>query len=291
MSRRGAGRVGVHASTAGGLERAVANAAAAGCETMQVFVSNPRGWAERPVDPDADERFAKALAAADLWPLWVHGPYLVNFASADEATRRRSAAITAWTMRRAAALGADGVVVHAGSHLGAGLAKGLAWAREALLPVLGELDAALGGPERGPALLLELTAGAPNHMAARFEPMAELLAALDDHERLGVCLDTCHAHAAGYDLATAAGASATADRLLATVGGRVALVHANDSRDPAGSGRDRHEAVGRGTIGDAGFAALLAHPGLAGAAFVSETSGDPALQRADVTRLKALRPR
>jgi deoxyribonuclease-4 len=283
-------RVGVHASAAGGLERAVANAVAAGCETMQVFVSNPRGWAERAVDPAADERFVKALAAADLWPLWIHAPYLVNFASADEATRRRSAAITAWTLRRAGALGAAGVVVHAGSHMGAGRAAGLAWTRAAVLPLLDELDAALG-PGQGPALLLELTAGAPNHMAARFEPLAELLAALDDHGRLGVCFDTCHAHAAGYDLSTAAGAGAAADQLVAAVGGRVALVHANDARDPAGSGRDRHEAVGLGTIGDAGFAALLAHPGLAGAAFVSETSGDPGLQRADVARLKALRPR
>jgi deoxyribonuclease IV len=283
-------RVGVHASAAGGLERAVANALAAGCESAQVFVSNPRGWAERAVDPAADERCAKALADADLWPLWVHAPYLVNFSSPDEATRARSGAITAWTLRRAAALGAAGVVVHAGSHLGAGRAKGLAWAREAVLPLLEALGAELG-QDQGPALLLELTAGAPNHMAARFEPMAELLAALGDHERLGVCFDTCHAHAAGYDLSSAAGAAAAADQLLAAVGARVPLVHANDSRDPAGSGRDRHEAVGRGTIGDAGFAALLAHPGLQGAAFVSETSGDPALQRADVARLAALRAR
>ena len=274
-------RVGVNASVAGGVDRAVANAVAAGSETLQLFVSNARGWAELAADPAADERFGKQLAAAGLGPVWVHAPYLVNFASTSDDTRRRSAAITAWTLDRAAALGASGVVVHAGSHLGAGRRAGLERTRAAVLPLLAEPD--------GPALLLELTAGAPNHMAARFEAMAELLAALDDHPRVGVCFDTCHAHAAGYDLSTAAGATDAVDGLLAAVGDRVPLVHANDSRDPAGSGRDRHWAVGDGTIGDAGFAAVLAHPGLAAAAFVSETSGDPAAQAADVARLKSLR--
>jgi deoxyribonuclease-4 len=275
-------RVGIHASVAGGIDKAVANAVAAGCETFQLFVSNPRGWAERAADPAADERFGKDLAAAGLGPVWVHAPYLVNLASPSDDTRRRSAAVTAWTLRRAATLGASGVVVHAGSHMGAGHAAGLARTRAAVLPLLEEGD--------GPALLLELTAGAPNHMAARFEAMAELLAGLGDHPRLGVCFDTCHAHAAGYDLGTAAGATAAVDQLLAAVGDRVPLVHANDSRDAAGSGRDRHQAVGEGTIGEAGFAAVLAHPGLAGAAFVSETSGDSEAQKADVARLKALRP-
>jgi deoxyribonuclease-4 len=264
---------------AGGLGNAVANAVAAGCETVQVFVSNARGWAERPSPGREDERLRSGLAAAGIGPLWIHAPYLVNFAGPRERVLDASAASTAWTLGRAASLGAAGVVVHAGSHLGTGVAAGLARTRERVLPLLeGE----------GPLLLFELTAGAPNHLAARFEQMAALLDALGDHPRVAVCLDTCHAHAAGYDLSDPAGAVKAADELLGTVGDRVPLVHANDSRDPAGSGRDRHEQVGLGTIGDAGFAALLTHPGLAGACFVTETGGADA-QVADVRRLADLR--
>jgi len=272
-------------SVAGGLARAVGNAVDAGCESLQVFTSNARGWAPPPVDPEGDERFRAALAGAGLGPLFVHAPYLVNFASTSPVTRERSRQVVAATLAKAAAIGAAGVVVHAGAALASGRAAGLATTREALLP----LADGLAG-RYGPDLVLELTAGTRGALAARFEEMAELLAACDHHRRLTVCMDTCHAHAAGYDLSDPIGATKALDELFATLGDRVVLVHANDSRDPPGAGRDRHCPIGTGTIGDQGFAAILAHPGLATLPVITETTGDPVQMATDLARLHRLRP-
>jgi deoxyribonuclease-4 len=282
-------RIGAHVSVAGGLGRAPGNASEVGCESLQVFVSNARGWAPPPVDPAADERFRADLAAAGLGPLFVHAPYLVNFASASPVTRERSREVVAATLAKAAAIGAAGVVVHAGAALASGRAAGLASTREALLP-LADAVAAPGALAATPDLVLELTAGTRGSLAARFEEMAELLAACDHHPRLRVCMDTCHAQAAGYDLGDPAGAAKALDELFTTLGDRVVLVHANDSRDPVGAGRDRHCPIGTGTIGDRGFAAILAHPGLAALPVITETTGDPAQMATDLTRLKRLRP-
>ena len=291
-------RVGAHVSVAGGLEQAVGNARAVGCESLQVFVSNARGWAPPPVDPAADERFRGALEAAGLGPLFVHAPYLVNFASASPVTRERSREVVAATLAKAAAIGAAGVVVHAGAALASGRAAGLATTREALLALADAIPTAQGpaatagprAPAAGPDLVLELTAGTRGALAARFEEMAELLAACGHHPRLKVCMDTCHAQAAGYDLGDPAGAAKALDELFTTLGDRVVLVHANDSRDPVGAGRDRHCPIGTGTIGDRGFAAILAHPGLAALPVITETTGDPDQMAADLARLKRLRP-
>jgi deoxyribonuclease-4 len=284
-------RIGAHVSVAGGLGQAVPNAVAAGCEALQVFVSNARGWAPPPVDPAADERFRAGLAAAGLGPLFVHAPYLVNFASASPLTRERSAGAVAAALAKAASIGAAGVVVHAGAALASGRAAGLATTREALLPLAGAAGAPAGpAGAAGPDLVLELTAGTRGALAARFEEMAELLAACDHHPRLKVCMDTCHAQAAGYDLGDPAGAAKALDELFGTLGDRVVLIHANDSRDPAGAGRDRHCPIGTGTIGDQGFAAILAHPGLDRLPVITETTGDPAQMAADVARLHRLRP-
>jgi deoxyribonuclease-4 len=285
-------RIGAHVSVAGGLERAVGNARAVGCESLQVFVSNARGWAPPPVDPAADQRFRADLEAAELGPLFVHAPYLVNFASASPVTRERSREVVAATLAKAAAIGAAGVVVHAGAALASGRAAGLATTREALLPLADAIATrpGAGTPAAGPDLVLELTAGSRGALAARFEEMAELLAACDHHPRLKVCMDTCHAQAAGYDLGDPAGAAKALDELFTTLGDRVVLVHANDSRDPVGAGRDRHCPIGTGTIGDQGFAAILAHPGLAALPVITETTGDPDQMATDLTRLKRLRP-
>jgi deoxyribonuclease IV len=274
-------RIGAHVSVAGGLHQAVGNARAVGCESLQVFVSNARGWAPPPVDPAGDERFRADLADARLGPLFVHAPYLVNFASASPVTRERSSQAVAAALAKAAGIGAAGVVVHAGQALATGRAAGLALTREALLPLA---DAT------GPDLVLELTAGTRGALAARFEEMAELLAACGHHPRLKVCMDTCHAQAAGYDLGDPAGAAKALDELFATLGDRVVLIHANDSRDPVGAGRDRHCPIGTGTIGDQGFAAILAHPGLATLPVITETTGDPTQMATDLTRLQRLRP-
>jgi deoxyribonuclease IV len=273
-------RIGSHVSAAGGLASAVAKGCRLGCETIQVFVSNPRGWAPPPPDPAGDERFRQLAAEADLRPVFIHASYLVNFASTSDAFRERSGALVAATLARGAALGAAGVVVHAGSAMGAGRASGIARVREAVLPLL---DAA------GPDLLFELTAGGGEAIAARFEQMAELLAACGGHPRLKVCFDTCHAHVAGYDLSRPEGVRKALDELAATLGGRVVLVHANDSAKPAGSLMDHHARVGGGEIGLDGFGAILAHPSLAGLPVLIETPGSDDERAADIIRLKAMR--
>ena len=278
-------RIGAHVSVAGGLANAVGNASDVGCESLQVFVSNARGWAPPPVDPTGDQRFRAGVAEAGLGPLFVHAPYLVNFASASPVTRERSSQVVTATLAKAASIGAAGVVVHAGQALASGRAAGLATTRESLLP----LADAGAGPD-GPDLVLELTAGTRGALAARFEEMAELLAACDPHPRLKVCMDTCHAQAAGYDLSDPTGVTKALDELFATLGDRVVLVHANDSRDPVGAGRDRHCPIGTGTIGDHGFAAILAHPGLATLPVITETTGDPVQMATDLARLDRLRP-
>jgi deoxyribonuclease-4 len=288
-------RIGAHVSVAGGLRNAVPNAVAVGCESFQVFVSNARGWAPPPLDPAGDERFRADLAAAGLGPLFVHAPYLVNFASASPVTRERSGQAVAAALAKAAAIGAAGVVVHAGAAQASGRAAGLATTREALLPLADAMVDRPGpptawAPPGGPDLILELTAGTRGALAARFDEMAELLAACDHHPRLKVCMDTCHAQAAGYDLGDPAGAVKALDELFATLGDRVVLVHANDSRDPVGAGRDRHCPIGTGSIGDQGFAAILAHPGLAHLPVITETTGDPDQMAADLGRLHRLRP-
>jgi deoxyribonuclease-4 len=274
-------RIGAHVSVAGGLLNAVANATEVGCEAFQVFVSNSRGWAPPLPDEAVERTFRRLVAEGGLGPVFVHAPYLVNFASNSDQTGDRSVAVVRATLAKAAAIGAAGVVVHAGSDLGAGRAEGLRRSRQTILPLLDERE--------GPDLLLELTAGTRNAVASRFEEMAELLDVLGRHPRLRVCFDTCHAHAAGYDLSTAADATAAVTALLAAVGDRVSLVHANDSAEPAGSRHDRHAGIGDGTIGDDGFAAVLAHPGLAAAAVVTETTGELTGQARDVARLKKLR--
>ena len=271
-------RFGAHISAAGGLTGAVAAAQAAGCDAFQVFVSNPRGWRPPAPDPEGEARFREAVAGAGLGPVLVHACYLVNFASVSEQVYERSLAVTAATLAKAAAIGAAGVVVHTGHAMGGGRARALARTREAVLRLLDGAD--------GPQLLMEPTAGQGEPVASCPADLAELLDACERHPRLGVCWDTCHAHAAGCDLATAPGATAAVDELLAAVGDRLGAVHANDSATPCGSRRDRHAHIGTGTIGDEGFAALLRHPGLAGLPVIVETP--PPGHAADVARLRQL---
>jgi deoxyribonuclease IV len=197
-------------------------------------------------------------------------PFLVNVGSPTEATVDQSIASIVHNLARGAQLGCAGVVVHAGSAVGEDRYEAaLRQLHERLLPVL---DAA---PSDGPRLLIEPTAGGGKSLAATVEDLGPYLAALEDHPLVGVCFDTCHAWAAGHDLAAPGGMTATLDALEATVGpGRLALVHANDSLDECGSKRDRHTTIGGGSIGVAPFAELLAHPSTSGVPVVVETPSE-----------------
>jgi deoxyribonuclease-4 len=278
--------IGAHAPTAGGLAKAALphlDGAAAGA--VQVFVSNPRGWALSAGDPAQDEAFTAGCAERDV-PVFVHASLLVNLGSPTEATVQRSTETLAHALERGTAIGARGVVFHAGSAVDAShAAMALRQLRRALLPLL---DAA--AERGGPRLLVEPSAGGGRSLAARVQDLADYLDAVDGHPWLGVCLDTCHAFAAGHDLAPAGGMTATLDALVATVGAdRLALVHANDSKDACGSTRDRHETIGAGLIGEAAFRELLTHPATEGVPVIVETpSVGHAGHAADIATLTRL---
>jgi deoxyribonuclease-4 len=266
--------IGSHVKVGRGLvEGALATAERIGAETVQVFAGNPRGWAHSAGDPRTDAAFRTGCAERGI-RAWVHAPYLVNLGSPTAATYERSVASVAHNLARAAAIGAEGVVVHTGSCVDEGsLGAAMRQVREGLLPVLELLD------DAAPWLLLEPTAGQGRSLCAGVEDLAAYLDALDRHPRVGVCLDTCHVFAAGAPLDEPGGATATLDRLVEVAGpGRLRLVHANDSKDPRGSSRDRHERIGDGHIGLPAFTELLEHPATAGVPLVLETpgSGEPA---------------
>ncbi|WP_200209699.1 deoxyribonuclease IV [Micromonospora coerulea] len=280
--------IGSHTPTSGGLAKAtLPYVDAAGSEVVQVYVSNSRGWALPAGDPAQDVLFRDGCAERGV-PVYIHASLLVNLGSPTPATVERSAQTLAHALRRGAAIGARGVVFHAGSAVDAGHAEAaMRQVREALLPLLDEA-AATGGP----LLLVEPSAGGGRSLASRVEQLGPYLDAVDRHPGLGVCFDTCHAWAAGHDLAAEGGMTATLDTLVATVGpGRLMLVHANDSKDLCGSTRDRHENIGKGTIGEPAFAELMRHPATASVPIVVETPTEKHEgHAADIATLKRLHP-
>lgn len=276
--------VGTHLSTRGRLALVPERAAAMGAEAIQIFVGNPRGWATPSGDPAADAAFRAGVAEYGITVL-IHSAYLVNLGSPAPLTYERSIASVAHAFSRGAAIGARGVVVHTGSWVTAGGPDAaMRQIREALLPMLDAL------PDDAPDLWLEPTAGQGQSLAAGIDDLGPYLDALDRHPRARICLDTCHAFAAGHDLAAPGGMTSTLDRLVAVAGaGRLAAVHANDSVDGCGTFRDRHARIGAGRIGLEPFRELLAHPAVAGLPVVLETPGGPEAHAADVALLKSLR--
>ncbi|MEV7214333.1 deoxyribonuclease IV [Kitasatospora cineracea] len=288
--------IGAHVPVAGkGLVgTGLAYAEKVGAEAVQVFVANPRGWATPAGNPAHDLAFRAACTERGI-PAYVHAPYLINFGSDSAATRERSAESLAHSLHRSAAIGALGTVVHTGSALCGTRAEALAQVRDQVLPILDGLDRY--GAD-APWLLLEPTAGQGSSLCSRMDDLAAYLDALDHHPLVGVCLDTCHAFAAGHDLAAPDGVEELFESLHRAVGpGRLRLIHANDSQDVAGARKDRHENIGAGHIGATAFEALLAHPATAGIPLIIETPDgrhDPARvegarHAADIALLKQLR--
>jgi deoxyribonuclease-4 len=279
--------IGAHVKVVKGLATgALAHRERIGAAAVQVFVGNPRGWALSPGDPVEDAAFRAGCERAGI-PAYVHTPYLVNVGSPTAQTYELSVRSIAHNLRRAAAIGARGVVVHTGSGVDeGGFDAALRRVRRGLLPLLEELDPA------GPRLLLEPTAGQGRSLCAGVDDLGPYLDALDRHPMVGVCLDTCHVFAAGAPLDEPGGATDTIDRLVEVAGpGRLGLVHANDSKDGRGSMHDRHERIGLGAIGDGAFAELLAHPATDGVPFVVETPGDEPAIAEDIARLERLKAR
>jgi deoxyribonuclease IV len=279
--------IGAHVPVAGGLATGgLRYADRIGAEAIQVFVSNPRGWALA-AGKEAEDRRLREHAERTGMPVFVHSPYLINLGSPTPQTVTSSVASIRHALERGAAIGARGVVVHTGSAVSQPREAAVRQLREHLLPLLDAI------PPDGPDLLFEPMAGQGAMLCATVQDLGPYLDTVDRHPRAGVCLDTCHAWAAGHDLAAPGGMAATLAALAETVGAeRLKLVHANDSKDECGSARDRHENIGKGRIGAEPFAELFRHPVSRGVPLVIETPGrDPEPHRADVATLKALRAR
>ncbi|MCM2268739.1 MAG: deoxyribonuclease IV [Thermoanaerobaculia bacterium] len=276
--------LGAHVSTAGGLATAFPRGRELGCEAMQIFVKSPSQWRGRPLGADEVGAFV-AARAEDPAPLVAHAAYLINLAAPDPAILDKSRAALADELARAASLGLLGVVVHPGAHLGAGVEAGIDAVARSLDAVLAEL------PADGPRVLLELTAGQGTVLGHSLEQLRAMRDRTAAAARVGYCLDTCHACAAGYALDTGDGVDAfleAADRILGLA--HVVCWHLNDSVGAVGSRKDRHASIGAGAIGSAGFRRLLRSPALGGVPAILETPlGDDELGHArDLATLRRL---
>ena len=276
--------IGAHCSASGGLWRTIERAAEIEAEAVQFFGASPRAWRPTNHKPEAYERFRTLRAESGIGQAWLHGSYLVSLAARSEEQHEKSVASVVNALSVAARAGADGVVLHSGSHLGRGF--------EGVLPeVVSALARIFDEAPEGPLLALETAAGQQGPIGGNF---AELGAILDasGSPRLRVCLDTCHTFAAGYDIATPEGMAETLEEFEREIGiDLLAVIHANDSKQELGSGRDRHENIGDGHIGYEGFRTILAEPAFAGRALLLEVPGiegdGPDLE--NIRRLKRLR--
>ena len=290
MTTRAQIQVGAHVSSSGGIFNAVKRGVDIGAEALQIFVSSPQMWRATNHTPEATAKFLEMHAAAKLGEVWVHNIYLANLATETDEQLERSIGSVVNALTVGAAVGAKGVVLHTGSHHGAGLAPFLE-------QVSGALRAILDTTPDNITLALETMAGQGGTIGKEFEELGALLRAVDS-PRLQVCLDTCHTFAAGYELRTPEGVEATMRAFDDAIGvEHLAVVHANDSKTPLGGLRDRHENIGDGHIGTDGFRAICAHPAFAGKAFLLEVPGLPteAHPKGDgpdaenIARLKAIR--
>jgi deoxyribonuclease-4 len=258
--------IGAHVSPAGGLDKAVQRGVEKGCEAIQIFNQSPRMWRPTAYGEDEFAAFRKAMKPSPVKAALIHAVYLLNCASEDSEIRDKSRASLIQSLRVGAGIGAAGVVLHPGSAKQGDVALAIKRAGTVIKEALSETD-------RCP-LHLEDTAGAGGTLGRSFEELAELLSAAGGGRRLGVCLDSCHLLASGYDIRTAAGLTETMDEFDRVVGiKRLGSLHLNDSQTPLGSNRDRHANIGTGELGERGCAAYLSEPRFEKLPLVIETQG------------------
>jgi deoxyribonuclease-4 len=273
-------RVGFHGSISGGVDRAVDRAVEIGCDAFQIFTRNPRSWKYSELDAGTVEAFRRKKAESGIDPVFGHMPYIMNLATPHDRVYGRSVESLSVGMGRCSSLGIPFLVTHLGSHLGSGAEAGVG-------KVVDALDAVLRDDGSDVVVLLENGAGAANVVGSRFEELGLILGGVGYPERVAVCLDTCHAFVAGYELRTPEALGETLDCFDAAVGlDRIGLVHLNDSVGGMGSGIDHHEHVGLGEIGVEGFRAILGSP-LIGCPLIMETPIDD--RRGDIENLAFLR--
>ncbi|CAB4822802.1 unannotated protein [freshwater metagenome] len=278
-------RIGAHVPTSGGMaKRSIAYALDVKAEAIQVFASNPRGWAMPEANFEADEAFRTKAGELDI-ATYVHAPFLINLGSPTVGTYENSLASTAYSLKRGAEIGALGVVIHTGSAVDVNhVAQAWKQIHEGMMPVLNSLG------DDAPTLLLEPTAGQGQSLVKKLDDLTKYLEALEFHPKVGICLDTCHVFAAGHDISIKGGMTETLDLLVSIAGAeRIQLIHANDSKDVCGALKDRHENIGDGKIGVDPFKELLAHPAVANAPLILETPGQELEHGKEVALLKKMR--
>ena len=279
-------RIGIHLGTAGGASNAVEKAREIGANTFQIFSSSPRMWRAPKVDPAQAARMKELRAKLDVGPLVIHTSYLVNVCSQSDEIREKSIAAFRGEIERALQLGAEYLVLHPGSWKGLTRDEGLKLAADSITRAID----GLAWQGTGFHILIENTAGAEFSLGGSFEQVAELVHRLRASAPVNVCLDTCHTHVAGYDLVTADGYEETMRQVSATVGFEAVRVwHCNDAKAARGSKLDRHQQIGKGSIGLEPFRRLLNDPRLAHAAFIAETPIDkPGDDKRNIAALKRL---
>jgi deoxyribonuclease-4 len=278
--------IGAHVSPAGGPAKAVERGAAVGARSIQIFNQNPRAWKPTVYSEEAVAAYHEAMAATEVDALLIHAVYLLNPGSDDPEIREKTLTSLIGSLRAGDALGAVAVVLHPGSAKAGDPAAAIARAGELIREALAESD-------RCP-LHLENTAGAGGTLGRSFEELAALTEACGGDERIGLCLDSCHLLASGFEIRTPDALATVLDECVAKVGvDRLASLHLNDSQTPLGSNRDRHAGVGDGEIGDDGCAVFLSEPRFDGLPCVLETPGDTkqGMTPEDMTHAAQLRER
>lgn len=256
-------RLGFHVSIAGKIYEAVNRAKGLGSETMQIFSRNPRGWQALRLNKDDVEEFKRRRKRERIFPLFVHIPYLINLASPDKELYARSINAYIEDIMRADLLGADFFVTHLGNHMGEGEENGIKRFEDALNIVIDKI-----APKT--IILLETTAGSGSSLGYRFEHIARIINGIEHKDKIGVCLDTQHIYAAGYDIVNDLNGTISAfDGIMGLE--KLEAIHLNDSKSALGSRVDRHEHIGKGKIGLSAFGRILNHPKLQHLPFVMET--------------------
>lgn len=276
---------GTHASASGGVDKALQRAADVGATSCQIFAKNERQWNAKPLDPAIVERFKAECERTGIRRLVVHDSYLINLASPKEDIHAKSMAAFRDELERCDLLAIPHLVTHPGAHTGSGVDQGIRTFADSLNRLFEEL------PDNRTITCLETTAGQGTTLGRSFEELAAIIDLVEDKSRVGVCLDTCHVFAAGYDFGTAEGARAVIDEFDKTIGlDRLKVLHVNDSKQPLGSNKDRHDHIGEGLIGIDGFRALVNDSRLCGLPAILETEKDPEgeLDRKNLATLRGL---
>jgi deoxyribonuclease IV len=278
--------IGIHTSTAGGVEMAAERAYRLGANTFQIFSSSPRQWQPYSLAPAQCDAIQSLRERYRIGPLAIHSSYLVNLAGATPQFHRKSVAAFRGELQRALALRAEFLVLHPGSFRGRSREEGL----ELVARSIAEAAEGLQLEKSNLRVLVENTAGSEFSLGGSFDQVAHLLQYLRPVCPVGACIDTCHTHASGYDMVSEAGWHETMRQLHETIGlNNVMVWHCNDSRDARGSRRDRHEHVGKGTIGLEAFRRLLNDPRTEHAAFIAETPiEEPGDDLRNIETLKSL---